>query len=250
MKSFRILIVEDNLVFAVRMEEKLEEWGHQVLGIIDNGNEAIETAKKIIPDIILMDINLMGDYNGIEVAQNLKDLNIPIIFITGEKDEATFKAALDSHGVSYLVKPFDMLSLRGAIELASSKSNLSPTLENRIIEEENLPDEPIADTQKLYFKSGKELVQVNLMDLNWLESDRNYCDLYTNDRRFTLRISLRKLLQQLPADKFMKIHKRFVVRIDAIDKVVLSENKVYIGEEAISLGRKFRADFLKRIKRI
>jgi len=250
--KYRILIVEDNLAFAISMEEKLHEWDHDVIGIIDNGNEAIETIQKENPDIILMDINIKGDFNGIEVAHSVKELDSSIIFVTGEKDENIFNAATNTKGISYLVKPFDMLSLRGAVELATInkvQKAIKPN-DSMQIEIQSSIDASTSDTKKLYFRKKKELIQIDLIDLNWMESDRNYCDLYTKDQRFTIRISLRRLQELLPTDKFIKVHKRFIVRLDAIDKVVLSKNQIHIGENIIFLGRKFRTEFLDRIRRI
>lgn len=245
----RILIVEDNLTFAISLEGKLYEWGHEILGIVDNGNDAIKKIQDEKPDIVLMDINIKGDFNGVEVAHAIKDMDTFVIFITGEKSEDVFNEAMKAKGVSYLVKPFDMLSLRGAIEFAMAKYTHSE-ISSPTIEPENVTETPVSDAKKLYFRKGKELIKVDLLDLNWMESDRNYCDLYTKDKRFTLRLPLRRLEEVLPKDKFMKVHKRFLVRLNAIDKVVLSEAKIYIGENSISIGRKFRADFLDRIDQL
>ncbi|RMG84034.1 MAG: response regulator, partial [Bacteroidetes bacterium] len=113
----RILIVEDNLPFAINIESYLEEWGYTVTGIAENGKTALWHIVNDQPDLILMDIHINGNVSGMDIALAVKDQNIPIIFITGERDENMYESAKNTRAVSYLVKPFDMLTLKAAIEL-------------------------------------------------------------------------------------------------------------------------------------
>jgi DNA-binding response OmpR family regulator len=117
MADLRILIVEDNLTLAINLEAHFVEWGYEVLGIINSSEDALEFIEDAKPDVVLMDINIKGEMNGIEVTKAISHLNIFFVYITAERNQETYDLAAATKGVSYLVKPFDMLTLRGTIEL-------------------------------------------------------------------------------------------------------------------------------------
>src|SRR5262245_24036630 len=104
----KVLIVEDERIVAEDLRSKLESNGYQVIGVCDSGKSAIEVAKSHRPDLILMDVRIRGDLNGIETAIVIGsqfDQPIPIIFLTASysKDYPVLKA-LDSY--AYINKPF------------------------------------------------------------------------------------------------------------------------------------------------
>lgn len=225
----RILIVEDNLPFAIKLERHLKEWGHEIIGIKNNSEDAFESINQNPPTLILMDINLKGALNGIEIANKIKDHEIPIIFITGRRDLETFDAAKETNGIQYLVKPFDMLTLKGAIEFSELK-------------EVEKVDE------FLFVRRRKEIVKLKIKEIKWIQSDGNYCDLYhVDDKKYTIKLPLKTLLEQIQNQSFQRIHKSYVINIERVTGLFLSENRVRVGEELIPLGRKYRDDFLKAI---
>ncbi|NLW77361.1 MAG: response regulator, partial [Methanomicrobiales archaeon] len=90
MTKNRILIVEDEFVTAASLSVVLNDFGFEVVGTVDNGEEAIFSAKELLPDLILMDIILNGEMTGIAAVSTIKEkYDIPIIFLTGQSDDAT-----------------------------------------------------------------------------------------------------------------------------------------------------------------
>jgi len=239
--KYTILIVEDNLTFAIRLERYLEKWGHHVLGIVSNSEEAIKTIKRTLPDIVLMDIYIQGDLNGVEVVNALEHIDTTFIYMTAEKDEMTLQAAMGSKGSNYLVKPFDMMTLKGAIGFLNKRTNLSKN-KKEIKESEEYPT--------FFIKKGGTRESINTKDLNWIQSEHNYCDLYVSNKKYTLRSSLSKLLEKLPEDKFLRIHKRYAVRVEAVEKILLSERIVLIGDQKIPIGRRFKDELIQRIQNL
>ena len=127
-KPIKILIVEDEMSIALELEMLVDELGYQLIGIIDNGEEALLAAKEKLPDLILMDIDIKGEYNGLTVAEKIKDLPIAILFITSFETQAMLQKAKSTNFVGYLTKPIRKVSIEGAIEAAIRLLNNSHSL--------------------------------------------------------------------------------------------------------------------------
>jgi two-component system, response regulator PdtaR len=122
MSNYRILVVEDEAIVAMGIKEKLEELGHEVVDIVFNGEDAVEKAIKIEPDLILMDIVLKGNMDGIEAASEIRNrLDIPIIYLTAYSDEEILKRARMTEPYGYILKPFNNSELNANIEMALYK---------------------------------------------------------------------------------------------------------------------------------
>jgi CheY-like chemotaxis protein len=118
-----ILIVDDNVVFVVELEETLSDLGYQVAGVASTGFEAIQMAKEVRPDLVLMDIEMPGEIDGISAARNiLAEERIPIIFLTGHVEEELLQRASRVTTDGYIVKPFHDRQLLGAMEVALRKN--------------------------------------------------------------------------------------------------------------------------------
>ena len=124
----RILIVEDEAVTSVLLEKTLKELGYEVVGSAFDGAEAINLAREKQPDIILMDIRIQGDMDGIETAKRIyQQYKIPIIYLTAHSDDDTIKRAVDSGPFGYLIKPFKERELYSNIEMVAQKNKLYQT---------------------------------------------------------------------------------------------------------------------------
>lgn len=112
-----ILIVEDESIVALDIQDKVEHLGYNVLAVVSSGEKAIEEVKKVQPDLMLMDIMLKGDLDGIETARRVRaHFDIPIIYLTAHSDRQTLERAKITGPFGYLVKPFVDSELRNAIE--------------------------------------------------------------------------------------------------------------------------------------
>jgi CheY-like chemotaxis protein len=117
-----ILIVEDDDIIAKVEDWRLKNLGYEVCGRAITGAEAMEMAAKHKPDVVLMDINIKGDIDGIETAKMIKKAyNIPVIYVTSHSDGQTLERARDTNPDGFVVKPFDDNDLRVAISLVLKK---------------------------------------------------------------------------------------------------------------------------------
>ncbi len=119
----KILIVEDEIIIAIDLKIRLENLGYYVPGIAVNGRDAIKKTAEKNPDIVLMDILLDGEKDGIEVAQQIRNqYNIPIIYLTGSQNNSTLERAKITEPYGYINKPFDNIEIENVIQLAVSKT--------------------------------------------------------------------------------------------------------------------------------
>jgi len=122
MHSAHILIVEDEAIVASDLIRKLKRLGYTVCAIASTGEEAIAKAKQLKPQLVLMDIQLTGQIDGIEAAREIRDCcDSPVIFLTAHSDSATLARAKLTGPLGYILKPFDERDLATQIELAVNK---------------------------------------------------------------------------------------------------------------------------------
>ena len=122
MANTKVLIVEDDKVIVNVAQWRLSKLGYDVCGSAGTGADAMEMVEKMRPDIVLMDITLMGEIDGIETAGRIKkNFNIPVIFVSAYIDEATLSRAKAINPDGFIKKPFEDDDLRIAIELGLKK---------------------------------------------------------------------------------------------------------------------------------
>ncbi len=128
----RVLIVEDELIVAKNLQERLQRLGYEVADVASTGQEAISRAEENTPDIILMDIKLQGEMDGIETAGKINEkLGIPVIYLTAYADDSTLVRAKHTNPYGYLLKPIEGRELRSAIETTLMKHAFEKELQER-----------------------------------------------------------------------------------------------------------------------
>jgi len=115
----KILVVDDEAIITMQLEERLTAMGYTVAGMAASGEDAVHKARRIHPDLILMDIVMPGKMNGIEAAKIIsEELDIPVVFVTSYADDAIIEKAKSVRPYGYIVKPFNELEIKAAIEVA------------------------------------------------------------------------------------------------------------------------------------
>ena len=121
----KILVVEDEIIVAWDIKETLEKLGHTVVDLVVSGAEAIETAATDRPDLVLMDIRLEGEIDGIVAGNAIyQHLKIPVVYLTAHADEFTLERAIKTSPFGYIVKPFQSRSLQSTIRVALQRHQL------------------------------------------------------------------------------------------------------------------------------
>lgn len=143
MNENKILIVEDDEITALNLQMSLQKHGYDILGISNNISDANAQINALSPEMIIIDISLEDSYDGIELAQEIRQrYNIPFIYLTSSTDNETIAKAKLTQPYGYIVKPFDPSSLHATIQIAFSKynseKNTSDELSSLKLEKSNL----------------------------------------------------------------------------------------------------------------
>ena len=126
---YRVMVVDDEAAITTQLEERLTLMGYEVVGSASSGQEAVEMAKRIRPDIVLMDIVMPGSLDGIDASEIIKvELDIPVIFLTAYASEKFVNKAKDVEPFGYIVKPFQEKEIKATIEVALYKKNIERRL--------------------------------------------------------------------------------------------------------------------------
>jgi DNA-binding LytR/AlgR family response regulator len=236
----KILIVEDQMLIAANIANQLEGIGYEVVGIIPRGEEAVKFVQNEKPDLVLMDINLKGELDGIETAQRMQqDGQIPIIYLTANSDDAHFERAKETNPYAFISKPFKKLDLQRAIELASA----------RIIQENNEVKAELSNLKlddRIFVRHNEVMVKIIIEDIYYLEADRNYCQVFTKNNTYLLVNTLKNMEDKLPPQHFQRIHRSFIVNIKHVNEV--AQNHITVEGKILPLSKELRKDLLDRLQ--
>jgi signal transduction histidine kinase len=135
MEQARIMVVEDEGIVAWHLAQQLQDMGHTVPAVVSSGAEAVQQAAALHPDLVLMDIHLRGEIDGIEAAARIRAQgDIPVVYLTAYADQATLERAKITGPSGYVLKPFDERELRATIEMALFKHRMEKTLNQQRVE--------------------------------------------------------------------------------------------------------------------
>ena len=234
MKNKKILIVEDEPIIASDIELTLENMGYEVVGIEDNAEDALISIAEHLPDLILLDINLEGDTDGIMLAEDINaNYNIPFVFLTSNADKLTINRVKRTHPAGFIVKPFNEKDLQSNIEIAlfaKQENDLQSTL------------------KEFFVKDGSSLVKINIADILFIRADDNYSRVFTIKKNYILSKTLKSLEAKLPSDIFMRVHRSFIVNLNTIDKI--KENTMFIDKHSLPISRTYMEALFQRINRL
>ncbi|GAB4020351.1 response regulator [Spirosoma sp. KCTC 42546] len=247
----KILIVEDEPILAMELSDSLEDEGYDVVGTANNGRKALDLFKRQPVDLLLCDITIKGDWDGIQTVQHLvAERPVPVIYLTALTDRETLDRAKQTYPAAYVNKPYQLHSLRTAIELAihNFTARATPTPANQPVitpsERDVLGREAILQINDyLFIKQNYQFVKVNLSDLLYLEADNIYTTLYTTGRKYVLRLTLSGILERINQPELVRIHRSYAVNIHKVDS--FNEAEVSIGPQLIPLSRSYKDDFLR-----
>lgn len=245
MEKIRILIVEDDPIIGADLLGRLSEMGYAVLGPEASGEEAIRHLDgKLPPDLLLMDIQLEGQWDGIETARRMRErLRLPLIFLTSNSDDATFRQAKAVQPDAFLSKPFRGRDLKHAIELAVAQS----ARKERREPEENDNNNAYVLKDRLFIKAKGRMVRLFFADILWVEADDYYCRVVAHDREFLVTQTLGKFsetFEEMPS--FMRVHRSYLINLEHVEEI--GEMYLYIDKKQIPFSKSYRDELMKRLR--
>ncbi len=240
MGSIKIGIVEDELIIAENILDVLESLGYEVPEPACNFDDAIKMIENEKPDILLLDINLKGAKDGIDLAAIIKEeYNIPFIFLTANADSFTVNRAKVTNPGAYLSKPFQKEDLFAAIEVAIS--NHSQKTYNTNFKAK------LRIGNAIFIKDNNFFHKILFDNIAYLENDHIYVKVVTIDKKkFLVRTSMNTYLENFDPSVFFRISRGYVINLKHLDGLSLSH--VIINKEQIPIGKVYREELLSKVK--
>lgn len=156
MFTLRILIVEDDSVSALLLQRALEKNAHHIIGIADTGEKALELLDEHGADIVMMDINLAGELDGIKTTEIINEkFDIPVVYLSASSDAETLNKVVGTNPSAYVIKPFNIRELNMVIELAIFKDRKEKELQKL----NNELEEKVKQRTSELFEANKELTK-------------------------------------------------------------------------------------------
>ncbi len=248
MAQTNVLVVEDESIVSKDIQHSLKKLGYNVVGAAATGEQAVKLAVETQPDIILMDIMLKGEMNGIEAATQIRsETNIPVIFLTAYADESTLNKAKVTQPYGYIIKPFKEIDIHTSIEMALYKHKK----EAEVLKERdllfNLVEGQGATKDLLFVKSNSRLVKLKMSDIYYIEALKDYVVINTLNTRYTIHSTMKDIEAKLQDSDFLRVHRSFIVRIDKI--VAIEEPNLILenDKKIIPIGGSYKDDMAKRL---
>lgn len=245
MGAIKILIVEDEVLYANKMEMLIEKLDYEHIGTVDNSTDALEMVEANPPDLILMDVHIRGSHDGIELAGLINEQRtIPIIFVTSMSDDLTFNRASRTNPVSFITKPFNEVQLQRTIELTIQQLNRSQSAPSK---KEETWVKDLLFQNSFYIKWRQKLEKIEVEEVLYLKADGHYCEIYVLDRKFVVHSSMSELAARLPPNQFIQTHRSYLVNKQKIKSVDLQDSVILIENYQVPLSTRNREKLLKEL---
>lgn len=239
----KILIVEDEMIIGANISLQLSKLGYDVTGIVTRGEEAISHIKQQLPDIVLMDIQLKGQLDGIDtVVQMQRQFDIPVIYLTANTDDEHFERAKKTKPYAFISKPFKKLDLQHAIELTSERIKQKNNGSTRYLRSTS----PFVQSDCIYVRRNEKMVRIMIRDIYYFEADRNYCKIFAKNKKYLMVMTLKEINDKLPPEHFLRIHRSFIINLSHVDEV--AGTHVVVGKKAIPLSKTLKQKLLNRLQ--
>jgi two-component system response regulator LytT len=215
--KFKILIVDDEVLMAEFLKDLLIGLNYSQLELAHNKRRAIERIEDFKPNLILLDIRMNDEIEGIELAEIINEqYKMPFIYITAHSDKETIQRALNTKPLGYITKPFKQADVYATIKIA----------------EESFKSK---QEEFLVFKDGYIHTKLPINDILFVEASDNYIDIHSNNKKYTLRNTLEWFKENTPDYLFHRTHRSYIVNITKITKS--SRKSVFINNIEIPVSR-------------
>lgn len=234
--SRKILIVEDEHELALNLKEQIFKLGFSVPAVFDNARETLAFLEENAVDLLLVDIMIAGEINGVELVRQVnKKWKLPIVFSTAHADNELFTKALEVNPAGYLVKPYKMDDLKTSLMLAFSKID-------RMRERDSSKRPAFLKVRDKGF-----LIFVHAEDIILAQADGLYTKVITRNKIYVMRDILKDVEEKLPSELFLRVHKSFLVNINQIHS--FNGKSAIVGDYTIPIRRglyKYLHDVVKK----
>jgi two-component system, response regulator PdtaR len=259
MQPIKILIVEDENIIAQDIAALVTDWGYDLVGVASSFEEAWHIFEDQKPDIALVDIQISGNIDGVQMVKRFNEVRrIPIIYLTAQADFQTVERAKTTQPAAYLLKPFDERHLNISLDLAfeNFSKQMTPQYQDLVEtpkteKQASLPTKLTADIilkndSSIFIKQNYRFIKLKTSELVYVEADRNHSFLVTIKHRYLIRLPLTTILERLDLAHLVRVHRSFAVSVWFVDE--FDETEIIANGKSIPFSSAFREDFLQHFK--
>ncbi|RLD64701.1 MAG: DNA-binding response regulator [Bacteroidetes bacterium] len=244
--KIRVLIVEDEFITIETLTLVLKEMNCVVSGDAMNAKDAIAILDKGETDLAILDINIKGDKDGIWIAQQIQEkYNIPFIFLTAFGDTMTVNRAIETSPYGYIVKPFTKVNVFTSVEVALNNFEKQKHTIDKIESNSSKSEISLGLRDSIFIRDDYMFVKLIINDILYIKSDKNYLEIHLANKMHLARGKMSDFMQNLQKEKFMQVHRSYIVNIEAVD--LIGAGFLKIGNIDIPLGAKHKEELKKRI---
>jgi DNA-binding LytR/AlgR family response regulator len=250
-----VLIVEADSSLVPGLLAGLRQAGYAITGVARNAEEAGRLFANGQVDVIVADIHLPGDKDGIETMLELMKIKrIPIIYLTMSADAAIIEKAKQSFPAAIIIKPYDITNISVAIALAvhnytgddsqepASQANVPASDAAREKRDDIVDKETILrQGNSIFIKRNFQFIKIGLSEILYIEADGNYVHIVIRDKKFTVRLSLIQVIRKINYSKLVRVNRSAVINVNAIQS--FNKEQVVIAQYEISIGKNYKDGF-------
>lgn len=240
-----ILIVEDNIITAKHIANSLKKFGYQISAMVNSFESVQKELAKNIPDLVILDINLGRDIDGINIAEILeKEFQIPFIFLTSYNDESTINRIIKLKPLGYIIKPFNPVDLNAVVGLAMAKIVSMKRLNTMKSQEPHLKKESIDDF--FFIKNGRKIEKVAINEIDFIKVEGRYTYIYSNGSKKICNSNLKSLKERLDETNFIQTHKSYIINLTKVDTITY--NSIIIESFELPVSKNYRTALITKLK--
>lgn len=222
-KSALIVTSMDATVQQIR--PLLQQLGFDQFFVSSHSADALELAYAEQPDIVFINSHIEGRLGTEELLKAVGKAGVPSVVLANENQT---------------IQQDKYVQLDNMTELDAVQKAVDTAI--------NQKEQPMAQENTFFIRTNNRFYRVKAVSIRWIESDGNYSVIHCVDKKFILKMSLRKVLQELASYDFIQIHKRYIVNASEIEYIDVSENKVFLSDREIPIGRRYKDELLGRLK--
>ena len=241
MNVVNILILECNNELTIELINVLQLAGFQKTIHANSVEDLDALLQREEVSFAVIGLSFIAENGKKSVFETLERSDIPFICLFPTNNFVAEDRLSTSQPYALLGKQFNVDALKVTIEnqLFYKKKSEYIELRKRLLMDDHI-----------FVKIGSQLEKINTSKILYIASDGNYSMVQTENRKYAVKMSLKKMLEDLPENSFARIHRGYLVQLKQISKVNIADNQVFIGEEILPLGRYYKSDVLSRLNRV
>ena len=230
----KIIIVESDIPIAAKLSLQLNRLGYNITGIFSRAKDALHFLEQEVPDLILLDDQLKGQLNGIESKRSQsRNTSSPVIYFSKRTADTLDRI---------IPRSINKRKERLKKEIKGSLSKFQKNKDAQILK----GNEHCILKDRIFVRHHEKMVRISLDDIQYIEADRNYCKVFSKDKKYLLVTTLKEVDEKLSDNRFLRIHRSYIANISHIDEI--GGNHVVIDSHSLPLSKNMRPELFRHLQ--